>query len=346
MNEHVGEWPEADLEHLDACPVCGDAERQPLHDDLTDITFDTAPGRWSMWSCARCRSAYLDPRPSSESIGRAYASYYTHGVRITGGGKAAEAVKDALRRDYLNRTRSYRLRGSLPLSRLLLSLKPKFRGVWDFQTRHLPPPAATGGALLDIGCGSGDFLPVARELGYDARGLEPDEKAVELCRNRGFSVRQGGLPDTGEPEATYDHVTLTHVIEHVHDPLRSLREIARILKPGGRVWMTYPNIDSAGHARFGKFWRGLEVPRHLTLMPAAAVSEALDRAGFRDVVLHEPPADAVSYYQRSAAMQSGLDQHDNAAWTEALEVEALAADAAAKLAATTAEALTITAYKA
>ena len=71
-------WPNADLEIVRHCPACGARERSILFEDLCDTTFFIAPGRWTMWRCERCRSGYLDPRPTPQSIGRAYGRYYTH----------------------------------------------------------------------------------------------------------------------------------------------------------------------------------------------------------------------------------------------------------------------------
>ena len=77
-------WLEAGLETLGECTVCGDMNRQLLHRDLIDNTFFSAPGLWNLWQCANCRSAYLDPRPTPETIELAYEKYYTHS---TGGSK-------------------------------------------------------------------------------------------------------------------------------------------------------------------------------------------------------------------------------------------------------------------
>lgn len=72
------DWPLQDLEAVKACPVCGETGRRVLHADQTDRVYFCAPGRWTLYRCDRCASAYLDPRPNRQSIGRAYASYYTH----------------------------------------------------------------------------------------------------------------------------------------------------------------------------------------------------------------------------------------------------------------------------
>ena len=74
----VGEWPSADLEAVPACPACRSSRRTTRHADLTDENSHCAPGRWRLASCSACGTAYLDPRPTRATIGRAYRSYYTH----------------------------------------------------------------------------------------------------------------------------------------------------------------------------------------------------------------------------------------------------------------------------
>ena len=81
-----GDWPTEDLEDLGLCPVCGESERSLLYDNLRDKIFFSSPGVWKMWRCRGCGFGYLDPRPSVESIGRAYAHYYTHGDWQAGSG--------------------------------------------------------------------------------------------------------------------------------------------------------------------------------------------------------------------------------------------------------------------
>ena len=71
------EWPRDGLEAVAACPVCGGERRVRMYDGLRDRLF-SAPGEWALWRCGGCRSAYLDPRPTAETLGLAYADYMHH----------------------------------------------------------------------------------------------------------------------------------------------------------------------------------------------------------------------------------------------------------------------------
>jgi SAM-dependent methyltransferase len=74
----VDDWPPGGLEHVPACPACGSTVRSLLYADLTDDNAHCAPGRWTLWRCKACATAYLDPRPTGSTISLAYRSYYTH----------------------------------------------------------------------------------------------------------------------------------------------------------------------------------------------------------------------------------------------------------------------------
>ena len=99
-----------------------------------------------------------------------------------------------------------------------------------------------------------------------------------------MTVFVGRLPNPALRELSYDFVTMSHAIEHTHDPVGTLKEIWKILKPGGEVWIATPNIDSIASRRFGRDWRGLEPPRHLVLFNRASLTTALNLAGFERII--------------------------------------------------------------
>ena len=149
--------------------------------------------------------------------------------------------------------------------------------------------ASRRGRLLDVGCGSGQFLANMRDLGWEVMGVEPDPEAARVAREKlGLEVCQGTLAESEFPQDSFDVVTMSHVIEHVPDPLGLLKECKGILKPGGRLVLVTPNIESLGARVFGEFWRGWEPPRHLFLFSPRTLSRCVESAGLQNRVLTTP----------------------------------------------------------
>ena len=307
----IKNWPEDGLEWLGHCPVCGASERSVLHEGLRDHVFYCAPGEWTLFRCQACGSGYLDPRPTCESIGLAYRRYYTHSTRPL---RPTNELGwwDRIRRTLANGYRNYRfgtqLRPASLLGVLAVMLFPSQRSLIDAEGRHLPRPME-GARLLDVGCGNGDFLGVAQRAGWKGVGVELDAKAAATARERGFDVRLGGIEVLDPENERFDGVTLSHVIEHVHNPLEVLRACRRLLKRGGWIWLETPNIEAAGHMRYGACWRGLEPPRHLILFSHASLTHTLEKAGFRGIQVQAYRPQCEHMWGASEAIRQGLDPY-------------------------------------
>jgi SAM-dependent methyltransferase len=277
-------WPAEELEAVDRCPLCGCADRKALHRELTDRVFFCAPGRWSLYQCGGCEGAYLDPRPTWESIARAYSSYYTH--EPEGGDDATPSIFGRLRQaaynGYLNAQYNFNLRPAISWGRWAMAAVPSIRLKRDLVARHLRLERRWA-RLLDIGCGNGAFVRTARALGWDAEGLDPDPVAAAVGRAQGLRITAGSLPKIDYPDASFAAVTMSHSIEHLHDPVAGLHEVRRVLQPGGTIWIATPNLSSNGHKVFDVDWRGLEPPRHLVLFTATSLISMLFRAGFDQI---------------------------------------------------------------
>lgn len=298
-------WPEDGLEDVSACPVCGDGRRKQMYDRLTDRVYGSAPGEWTLYRCMACHSAFLDPRPNGATIGLAYTAYYTHSesrpAEMPGG--LIPYFKSALRNGYLEAKYGTQRGPSTSLGRLAVPLVIRWRLAVDLWARHLR--VVPEGRLLDIGCGSGGYLAAASSLGWVVSGLDPDPAAVAVARKSGAQVSHGGLPKMDYPDETFDAVTLNHVIEHLHDPLASLKEIHRILKPGGRVWIATPNLDGRGHFEFGRNWMPLDPPRHLVLFTHESLAAACSAAGFSDVIRVRAAFNEQVFYAWSRQLSRG-----------------------------------------
>ena len=146
--------------------------------------------------------------------------------------------------------------------------------------RHLPALPVSGGRLLDVGFGGGAFLITAKSMGWNVVGVDADPEVIKNARSLGLAAYEGGVEVLTGMDGSFDVITMSHVIEHLADPLAAIHRSYALLKSGGQIWIETPNIDSLGHLRFGRHWRGLEAPRHLVLFSSESLERALLHAGF------------------------------------------------------------------
>ena len=303
-------WNVNDLEKIVKCPVCGGGERTILHKDLIDNIFFTSFGKWTLWNCLKCRCSYLNPRPTRESIYKAYINYYTHNKTISTPSYNTLSLSRKLRRSLANGYINWRYSTkNIPSTKIgipiLLCLLPLKNSI-DRKYRHMPRIPVVGGKLLDVGCGNCLFLKVAQSCGWDVVGVDPDEKAIIHGLNQGFIVKQGGIECFDGEESLFDVITINHVIEHVHDPIALLKACNRLLKPSGQLWLETPNIDSFGHDYYKNNWRGLEPPRHLVLFNLSSLKLALFEAGFTGLEIKQGINAQFYMTMASEAIKQGL----------------------------------------
>lgn len=279
------------------CPTCYlcDSPGQLLYDGIKDVLFG-APGTWSVKRCTNrdCGLLWLDPMPVKEDIGALYDAYYTHmpGTPAQPAHGTRAKISDFIKASYLAEhfggsdleiphlptpAPGILRKGASPLARL----SPFFQASLEFPLRALTRKKR--GRLLDVGCGNGALLEVAERLGWRAEGIDFDPAAVAVAVDRGLRARPGRLDDYSFAAAAFDLIVLSHVIEHLDDPISTLRECRRLLAPGGSVLVVTPNAESLGHRVFAQNWRGLEVPRHLRIFGDNSLRSTAGRAGFSRV---------------------------------------------------------------
>lgn len=232
-----------------------------------------------------CGLAWLDPEPLEEDIHKAYQNYYTHNV-------------DGYSKSVGRRLRSAGFQLVLKVSTFLCGLSKQKN---NLERMHLDK--APLGRLLDIGCGGGAFLNKMKASGWTVEGLDFDSEAVRAAiETYGVQARVGSLEEIGYASESFDAITMHHVIEHVYHPVTLLREIRRILKPGGRLIVVTPNSNSWGHEWFGENWRGLEPPRHVRLFNSRALARTAAAAGFQKIHVYSTAANAWNLIAFSIAL--------------------------------------------
>jgi len=236
--------PSSDRHTIKACLTCKGARVYYL--------FSTADYR--VVRCNDCGLVFLNPQPSADELGRIYGADYFLGSDTEAGRRAVSEIKQATARLYLAECRRY--------------------------------SGLKNGRLLEVGCGDGDFLVTAEAEGWQVTGVEYSAAACETVRSRlkTGAVHCGELPQIALPAEQFDLCVLSDVIEHVRDPLVFLREIHRVLRPGGALFIATPSIDSWS-ARFMKQkWMEFKA-EHLVYFDRQTLQTALAKSSFREVVL-------------------------------------------------------------
>ncbi len=240
------------------CFLC-ETEGHWLYRGVPDLLF-ASPGRWDHRRCPNCGMAWIDPAPAPEDLGRYYRNYYTHEAASGESPAAADTCKARARRAALAVSGIERGRRNRDLM-YLYDLRP--------------------GRLLDVGCGRGTQLASFRVRGWQVQGQELDPRAADQARRvHGIPVHVGPLRTAPFADGSFDAIVMNHVVEHLVEPVADLGACRRFLKPGGRIVVVTPNIESLGHRRFGVRWWGLDPPRHLHVFSARALAAAARRAGF------------------------------------------------------------------
>jgi len=285
VNDHGAGADEIRSSSHPNCNLCG-TPGALLYEGLSDRLF-AAPGNWNLKRCRRpeCGLLWLDPMPLEDDIGKAYKTYFTHSDaallessrRPTFYRRLAREIKAA----YLANRFGYGEGADTQIYSLLalaVYLSPAQRSKFDIPVRYFV--GMDRGRLLDIGCGDGSVLKIATDCGWDVEGVDFDVQAVKVARSKGLKVHSGRLADCNYPTGSFDLILMSHVIEHIHDPLSILCETRRLLRAGGLLVLTTPNTAGYAHRYFGSNWVALDPPRHLHIFDIGNLRTMATRAGF------------------------------------------------------------------
>ena len=135
--------------------------------------------------------------------------------------------------------------------------------------------------ILDLGCGGGDFLRVAAHLGARVVGVDPSPIAAQRARGQDVEVFCGTIEDyaAAHEGRRFDVVTGSHVIEHVPQPVETLRTMKRLLKPDGFIWLGLPNAGCWAYLRLRGRWHAAGLPWHIQQFTTTSIVRAGQRAG-------------------------------------------------------------------
>ncbi|GAB4346829.1 MAG: class I SAM-dependent methyltransferase [Candidatus Abyssubacteria bacterium] len=263
------------------CPLCecGDCETVVTGCDR----MLGNPGEFHLVRCSECGLHYLNPRPvqAANYYGADYEPHVDGGPKVR---RWPRRIVRTLKEDL-----------ECAILRYYLGYPPPHEGrvfaralLWPFyirftlHERNWRKLAYEGrGELLDVGCGTGRYLEWVCERGWTARGIDVLEDAVARARRKGLEAVTGDLVRSCPwKSGSFDVVTMWDVIEHLSEPVATLRVIHGLLRAGGRLVIATPNIDSLPARLLGTYWMPLEMPRHLTLFSPSTIGVLLEKTGF------------------------------------------------------------------
>jgi len=255
------------------CDICGNPNYRVLY--VTKDRYFPIKGTFQLVRCQNCGLLYLNPQPEAEELRVHYPTECYYAYRS---GKNATSIVNS---DKLNLFRVIRAALIRPLSKILPSLRSEI----EKEMAYLGP-IHSGMRVLDVGCGSGDSLSFYRERGASTFGVEINAQACEEGKKKGHEMFCGELPEAGFEGEFFNIVLFHQSLEHVFSPRLTLLEVRRILKRGGRVWISVPNHSGLQARLFERWFYAIESPRHLFGFTPTTMVLLLTQTGFQVKHLH------------------------------------------------------------
>jgi SAM-dependent methyltransferase len=233
------------------CALCGSDRLLSL-----PYTFIYKGGKARIVRCQNCRLGFIRPMPSPEVIEAFYSEEYFNRDYHCGVSEGSYADE---------------------VSRMRADMRSRLSRISRFQR---------SGKFLEIGCAGGAALAETRAFGFDTVGVELSTAMAEWGRKKfGLDIRDGTLEAQRFPEESFDAVFMGDVIEHLREPAAELREIHRVMKPGGILVLEYPmdlnNIASRARVALRREKVLQQNPYHLYFYTPAPLSRLLASCGFQ-----------------------------------------------------------------
>ncbi len=266
----------------DQCTCCGSAAISKVF-VCTDHTVTHE--HYEVWKCTTCTFAFTQHAPDPELS----VSYYQSSAYVS-----HSDTTDGLVNKLYHQVRKYTMQSKRALVKRVTGL--------------------TQGVLLDVGAGTGAFANTMQLSGWKVTGLEPDSDARATALNK-FNLELQSLQNLKDlPAASYDAITLWHVLEHVHDLHGYLHTFEHLLKPNGRLIIAVPNYTSYDAQVYRQYWAAYDVPRHLYHFSPKSMQILVNEKGFEIEALKPMWFDSFYVSMLSEKYRTGSDNHLRAIW--------------------------------
>ena len=250
------------METLNTCPVCSKSE----FTHYIKCKDFTVSGNWfNIEQCSNCSFLFTNPRPDQNEIGPYYKSdnYISHSNKSNG---------------LFNKT--YQFIRNIAINKKIELIKTFFPGKGDIE-------------LLDIGCGTGEFLSACAKTGWRVEGVEPNDDARNQAKER-HRLIVNDENSLEKNQKQYNVITMWHVLEHVHSLNNRIDQVSKLIAKNGYVIIAVPNHTSSDAIIFKENWAAWDVPRHLYHFSPSTIKNLMANHGFKHVA--SKPMVFDSYY--------------------------------------------------
>ena len=266
-------------------------------DRLTNL-----PGEFSLCRCKKCGLVFQNPRVKEKDIGLYYTDklgYYNppaKQIKQTVKTKAKNFLKNQTLVNHFNYPLSKKnflfFCLALPFKRWLkVAGFPKFK---------------SNGSILDIGCSHGEFLEEMKNFGWQAKGIEMDEKSAVFAREkRSLEVSVGRVENCHFEKEDFDAITMRMVLEHLYNPFEVLKIAASWLKKGGELIFSIPYFDGFEFNVFKSFAYGLQLPTHIFFFNKKIIRKLLKENGFAKIKFYH------HFFDRDIVVSSQYKYQEN-----------------------------------
>jgi SAM-dependent methyltransferase len=238
------------FETISNCPLCDSGEIIIVHNDIQDYLCHYS-GNFQISECLECDHVFLSKRPVEKYIGKYYEQgYYTHSKP----NQYIVFLKKILQYFHITSKPSLDLFGN--------------------------------GKVLDVGCGNGSFLLPWIDKKWEVYGVDIDNKAINFARKNlpEGNFYTGDITSSHISSLTFSYINLSHVLEHIYDVNRFIAALLPVSNPDTTIQISVPRYNCLESRVFGKYWRGLEPPRHIHHFTIVSLIKLMEKNGYKMIM--------------------------------------------------------------